>query len=133
MERLDIVIKSAVAFGGSLVTYLTGGWSESLSFLLFVIAVDVISGVSASVKEGKGLSSAVGSAGLAKKGLMLLVILLAHRMDVLLGTDIAMSGAVYFYIANELISIVENYGRIGLPLPEKMRDIIAVLKNKGGE
>ncbi|MFC4103590.1 phage holin family protein [Paenibacillus xanthanilyticus] len=117
---------------GAFLSYAFGGWSEALAFLLLVIGIDVITGVSASLKEGAGLSSAVMSAGLAKKGLTLVVILLAHRMDILLGTDVVMVGAVYFYIANELISITENYGRLGLPLPDAVKRVIAVLKNKGG-
>lgn len=118
---------------GAFIAFAFGAWHESLTFLLIAIAADVITGMYASVKEGSGLSSAVGAAGLAKKGLMLLVIILAHRIDILLELDnITMTAAVYFYIANELVSIVENYGRVGLPLPDKVKDIIAVLKNKGG-
>ncbi|GIQ63732.1 hypothetical protein PACILC2_23000 [Paenibacillus cisolokensis] len=65
---------------------------------------------------------------------MLLVIILTHRIDVLMETDaIVMSAAVYFYIANELVSITENLGRSGLPLPDKLRDVIEVLKRKGNE
>lgn len=102
-----------------------------VNFLLVAIAVDYITGVSASLTEGKGLSSALGSWGLARKGLMLLVILLAHRIDVLMDTSgVTMGAAIYFYIANELISITENYGRLGLPLPDRIRRIIEVLRNK---
>ncbi|WP_337588392.1 phage holin family protein [Paenibacillus gorillae] len=63
---------------------------------------------------------------------MLLVVLLAHRIDVLLETDnMTMMATVYFYIANELISFTENLGRAGVPLPEKLKYIIEVLKGKG--
>lgn len=117
---------------GAIVAFAFGKWSEALTFLLVVIVADIITGVSASFNEGRGLSSAVGSVGLAKKGLMLLVIILAHRIDILLELDaVVISAAVYFYIANELISITENLGRIGLPLPDKLRDIIDILKRKG--
>ncbi|GKU79928.1 holin family protein [Paenibacillus sp. L3-i20] len=116
---------------GSIITFAFGSWTESLTFLLVAIAVDYITGVSASLTEGKGLSSALGSWGLARKGLMLLVILLAHRIDVLMDTSgVTMGAAIYFYIANELISITENYGRLGLPLPDRIRRIIEVLRNK---
>lgn len=117
---------------GLFVAYAFGGWSESLSFLFIAMAIDYVTGVLASVKEGKGLNSAIGFWGLLKKGLMLTVILLAHRADILLDTpNVATTGAVFFYIANELISIVENFGRIGLPLPAQLKNIITVLQNKG--
>lgn len=127
------IINGGAGLLGAFIAFAFGGWSEALTFLLVAIGADIISGMYASIKEGRGLNSAVGSVGLAKKGLMLLVILIAHRLDVLLELDnIVMTAAVYFYIANELISITENYGRIGLPMPDKLRDVIAVLKSKGG-
>lgn len=61
---------------------------------------------------------------------MLTVVLLAHRIDLLMGTDIIKGGAIYFYLVNELISITENYAKIGLPLPGKLRQAIAVLKKQ---
>nr|WP_310732523.1 phage holin family protein [Paenibacillus sp. 1011MAR3C5] len=67
-----------------------------------------------------------------QKRLALLVIFLAHRIDILLGLDaIVMTAAVYFYIANELVSISENLGRSGMPQPDKLRDVIDVLKTMG--
>lgn len=128
---MHFVICSAAALFGSVLTFSYGMWSESLTFLLVVIAIDYITGVTAAVRDKSGLSSIIGAWGLAKKGIMLLVILLAHRIDVLLGLDTAaMGAAIYFYIANELISITENLGRIGVPLPDKLRQLIEVLKNK---
>lgn len=116
---------------GVLVTFAFGSWTESLTFLLVAMGVDYVTGVLAAVKSGKGLNSAVGFWGLARKGLSLLVILLAHRVDILLDTsNMTMAAAVYFYIANELISITENYGKLGLPLPDRIRKLIEVLKQK---
>ncbi|THF78086.1 phage holin family protein [Cohnella fermenti] len=118
---------------GAFITFAFGHWTEPLTFLLTIIAIDIISGMYASMREGSGLNSAVGTVGLAKKGLMLLVILLGYRVDVLLGSEMIMGGAIYFYIANELVSVTENCGRIGLPIPNKLRQVIAVLKQKGEE
>lgn len=120
------------ASAGVVISFLFGKWSEALTFLLFAVVVDIITGVSASLREGHGLNSAVASVGAAKKGLMFLVIVLSHRVDILLELDaVVISAAVYFYIANELVSITENLGRAGVPLPDKLRDIIDVLKTKG--
>ncbi|MGO4269820.1 holin family protein [Paenibacillus sp. TAF58] len=115
---------------GALVTYAFGGWNELISLFLMAILVDYVTGIAASMKEQRGLNSQVGYWGLARKGLMLLVIMLAHRMDILMDTDLMMTGAIYFYLANEFISITENYGRLGLPLPSFMKQMIQVLRGK---
>ncbi|CAH1225352.1 hypothetical protein PAECIP111893_05250 [Paenibacillus plantiphilus] len=128
---MQFVVCLASALFGSVLTFSFGMWPESLTFLLVVIAIDYITGVTAAIREKRGLNSVVGAWGLAKKGIMLLVVLLAHRIDVLLGLETAaMGAAIYFYIANELISITENLGRIGVPLPDKLRQLIEILKNK---
>ncbi|WP_214630080.1 phage holin family protein [Paenibacillus agaridevorans] len=124
-------VNSACGVMGAILLFAFGGWSESLTFLLVAMAADYLTGIAASLKEGKGLSSSFGAWGLARKGLSLLVVLLAHRIDVLMNTeDVTMGAAIFFYIANELISVTENYGRLGLPLPERIRKMIAVLKEK---
>ncbi|OBZ12998.1 holin [Bacillus sp. FJAT-26390] len=127
----QIWLCSISGLAGAAITFAFGGWAESLTLLVVAMGIDYVTGIAATIKEGKGLNSVFGSWGLARKGLMLLVILLTHRIDVLLElNNVTMGGAIYFYIANELISITENYGRIGLPLPEQLRKIIEVLKEK---
>jgi toxin secretion/phage lysis holin len=126
------IVNASVGVGGSLVSYFFGGWSDLLSFFLLTIVIDYVTGLSASLKEGKGLSSHTGFWGLAKKALMLVVVVMAHRMDELMGLSVIETGAIYFYLANELISITENYGRLGLPLPDQVKKMIQILKNKGG-
>ncbi|MGU3469882.1 holin family protein [Paenibacillus sp. D51F] len=126
------VINTVAGIAAGLISYAFGSWSQELAFLSLLIALDIVTGLTASVRKGSGLSSAVGALGLAKKGLTFLVILLAHRMDVLAGTDVIMVAAVWFYVANELVSVTENFGRAGLPLPDRLKDAITVLKAKGG-
>ena len=118
------------ALAGALLTFAFGLWNESLTVLTVLMGVDYITGVVASVRDGKGLSSSAGFWGLAKKGLVMLVIIIAHRIDLMMGTQVVMGAAVYFYIANELLSVIENYGRIGLPVPDKLRSIVRVLRNR---
>jgi toxin secretion/phage lysis holin len=133
MERLELTLKWGVALLGTAATYLLGEWSELISFFLLAIVIDYLTGIAASIKGGNGLSSNVGFWGLAKKGLMILVVILAHRLDELFGTDVIMVGSIYFYLTNELISITENYGRLGLPLPNKIKEVITIFKQKGGD
>jgi len=126
------IVNAGAGLLGAFITFAFGRWSEALTFLLVLFAADIVSGIYASIREGRGLNSAVGTFGFAKKGLMLLVIIIAHRADVLLGTNYVMGGAIYFYIANEALSITENYGRAGLPLPDVIKRLVTVLREKGG-
>jgi len=126
-----VALSSAGAIIGSVLSFAYGGWSEALTALVVAIGIDYVTGVAAAIKRKQGLSSAIGFRGLAMKGIMLLVILLAHRIDVLLGSGSAvMSGAIYFYLVNELISIAENCGELGLPFPDKLKSLIAVLRDR---
>jgi toxin secretion/phage lysis holin len=123
---------SVASIAGAVIGFAFGHWTEALTFLLIAFVIDVITGIYASRAEGRGLSSSIASIGAGKKGLALLVIILAHRIDILLELDaITMTAAVYFYVANELLSILENLGRARVPLPPKLVDIIDVLKRKG--
>jgi len=115
---------------GSIVTFAFGGWPDALTLLLVAMGVDYVTGLASAMKR-KRLSSAAGFWGLARKGLILLIVLLAHHIDLLVNTgDTAMAGAIYFYIVNELISIAENYGELGLPFPDRLRALIAALKDQ---
>ncbi len=114
---------------GSVICFAFGVWPETLTVLLVLMGIDYISGLAVAIKTGSGLNSQTGFWGLAKKGLILLVIFLAHRIDLLLGTEMVMGGAIMFYLVNELISVIENYGRLGLPLPDGLRRIVEVLRN----
>ncbi|MNQ90973.1 Holin family protein [compost metagenome] len=119
----DIIIEAL----GAIATYTFGAWSELIGLFLLTILIDYVTSIAASFKERRCLNFW----GLTHKGLMLFVIILAHRMDSLMGTDIMMTCAIYFYLANEFISITENYGRLGLPLPNFVKQMIQVLRSKG--
>lgn len=113
-----------------LVSYCFGGFSSLLGCLIAFIALDYFTGILSAGVNGK-LSSKVGFKGISKKVLMLCIVCLAHLMDVALNTeDVLMDAAIYFYIANEALSIVENAGNTGLPIPDKVRQAIAVLKKR---
>lgn len=125
------ILNGSVAVIGAIVSFMFGGWTALLSLFFFVIVLDYISGLGAAIISGQGLSSAIGYRGLIKKFFMVLIIALSHQLDKVMGTDVIMYGSLYFFIANELISIVENYGRMGLPLPPQIKNIIKSLKEKG--
>ncbi|QJD88131.1 phage holin family protein [Cohnella herbarum] len=118
--------------GGSITTYAFGGWSGVLELLFIFFAIDYITGCAASLKEKRGLQSIVGFWGLLKKGLVLLMVFLGHRIDLAMGTNFTMSGVIWFWLANELVSIVENYGRIGIRVPHVLRKVITTLQDGEG-
>ncbi len=104
----------------------------SLSFALIVFMVlDYITGLMCEVIDKK-LSSAVGFKGICKKVLILMLVGVANIMDVhVIGTGSALRGAVVcFYLANEGLSLLENAVHIGLPVPERLKDVLAQLHNR---
>ncbi|WP_424765684.1 phage holin family protein [Paenibacillus sp. sgz302251] len=119
------------AFFGSIFTYALGGMTPLLHFMFICMAIDYLSGCAASIIEGKGLSSSVGFKGLSKKCFIILSLWLANYADQAIGVDWIMIGVIWFWIANELVSLAENYARMGLPFPEPLKKVIAIVKDRG--
>ena len=129
MEFRDI-FRYIVAIGGSLVTYLLGGWSALVQILVAFVVIDYITGVLAAAIRGK-LNSNIGLKGIAKKVFIFVIVACGHLVDGAMGTNnIVRDAAIYFYIANELLSILENAGEIGLPVPDMLKNAIERLKGK---
>jgi toxin secretion/phage lysis holin len=125
----QIAANSGFAFFGSAIAFFFGEWSQMLMLFFFVIVMDYLTGFMAAIVE-KNLSSAIGYKGLIKKFGMVLVVALAYQLDQFTGQSVIMTGAIFFFIANELVSITENYGRIGLPLPPQLKNVIKILRDK---
>lgn len=127
----NAVLKSVITFCASAIMWLFGGWNIVLSILATVIVCDYISGVMCAIKN-KTLDSRVGREGLLKKSVTLLVVVVAHQVDVALGNDedIVRNITALFYISNELLSILENAGNIGIPLPAVLVEACEKLKSK---
>lgn len=114
-----------------------GGWNSAMTTLLLFMFADYITGliVAAVFKrspktETGGLQSKAGMIGLIKKGMILLVLLIACRLDMLLNTTIIRDGACISFIINELISIIENLGLMGVYIPPPVTKAIDILKSK---
>jgi len=124
-------IKTLVAVGGAAASYLFGGWSSLLSILLTFVVFDYVTGVLAAGKEGK-LSSEVGMWGIAKKVGIFAIVAAAHLVDRALGdAHLFRDAAIFFFLANELLSVIENAGRIGVPIPPVLQQAVEVLRGKG--
>lgn len=130
MEHIGTYFKITVSALGTVITYLFGGWSSLLGILLTFVVIDCITGWMAARIDGK-LSSSVGFKGIAKKIMIFAFVAIAHLIDVALGTEIFMIAAIYFYLANELLSITENAGRMGADFPPAIKNAIEILSEKG--
>ncbi|MBR6400117.1 MAG: phage holin family protein [Firmicutes bacterium] len=125
---------------GSIITKLFGGWDSAISTLIIFMAIDYITGLIVagvfhrSKKSDNGaLESNAGLKGLCKKGVMLLVVLVAYRLDLVTGLGFIRNAAIIAFIANEAISIVENAGLMGIPMPRVIQKAIDILKERSEE
>lgn len=125
---------SITAVFGGVIGYLTGEWSAPMYALLVLMGIDFVTGVikgamSKSEKtENHGLQSSVMFVGLLRKVTCLLVVAAAHWMDIVLNITVIRDACVMCFIANELLSLIENCGAIGIPIPEKLRNCVEELK-----
>lgn len=122
--------KTGIAGGifAALGTWLFGAWEIGLQILITCMVLDYITGLMCGTKE-KELSSSIGFYGLKKKFTIIIILILAVLLDRLIGQGwIFRTLVIYFYVAMEGISITENAARLGVPVPEKLKDILVQLK-----
>lgn len=118
------------AIGGWL-GYFLGGWDGFLYALVAFVVIDYVTGLMCAVLEKK-LSSEVGFRGIFKKVLIFSLVAIGHIIDqsVIGEGSVIRTAVIFFYLSNEGISIIENTARIGLPVPQKLKDILEQLHNK---
>ena len=134
MSKIQIIIDSIAGAVGAVLGFMYGEVTGLFWALIAFMATDYITGVVVAAIN-KQLSSEVGFRGLAKKLMILVFVSLGHIADMyVLGvTPVAMSAVMLFYIANEGLSIIENAGNLGLPVPKKLKDIMVQLKKESEE
>ena len=128
---MDNIFKNILAGVCTVLSFLFGDMEGLMVALIALIILDYISGVIATAVE-KRLSSEVGAKGIAKKIFMLLIVALANIVDINVIGDgpVLKTVTVVFYICNECISLIENAGRIGVPVPKKLLDVLEQLRDK---
>lgn len=126
-----------IGITGSFIAGLFGGWSSGMTTLLICMMIDYMTGLiiagvfkQSPKSENGALESRAGFKGLCRKGMVLLFVLIAYRLDLTLGTEYIRDAVVIGFISNEVISIVENAGIMGVPVPKKLRQAIDMLKDK---
>ncbi|MEN3130853.1 phage holin family protein [Bacillus cereus] len=130
MDRMDVLIKAFIATFGGFCGYFLGGWDAVLKILVTMAIVDYITGVIAAGYNGK-LKSKVGFKGIAKKVVLFLLVGVAAQLDSAIGSNSAIREAtIFFFIGNELLSILENAGRMGIPLPQPLMNAVEILGGK---
>ena len=130
MENLLNYFKIIIAALGTGITWLFGTWDIALVVLVCFMVLDYFTGV-LRAWTNKEISSDVGLKGIARKTVILIVLIVAVLLDRLLntGTWVFRTLICYFYIANEGISLLENCAGLGLPIPEKLKDALVQLKD----
>ena len=130
-------ICTAIGIVGGFIANLFGGWDAALTTLVIFMCIDYLSGIvvagvfhKSTKTESGSLKSVIGFEGLCRKGMSLLIVLIGYRLDMTIGVDYIRNTVIIGFIANETISIVENAGLMGLPLPAVITKAIDVLTQK---
>lgn len=130
-------ICAGIGVVGSFVASLFGGWNAALTTLVIFMGIDHLTGLivagvfhNSEKTENGALESRAGWKGLCRKGVTLLIVLIACRLDMVIGSTFIKDAAVIAFVANEVISIVENAGLMGVPIPAVIMKAIEVLKSK---
>ncbi|WP_421380767.1 phage holin family protein [Bacillus salacetis] len=106
------------------------GWSKLLTFLIIAMILDYLTGLIAAGINGK-LSSKIGLKGIGKKVIIFSIVAAVHLIDTILGNQhIIRDSTIIFYLCNEILSIIENAGRAGLPIPPFLSSAVESLRNK---
>ena len=131
------VLMGGAAIAGGAISQAFGGWDSAMMTLLIFMAIDYVSGLivagvfhSSDKSETGTLNSAACWQGLLKKGMTLIIAMVAARLDIVLGTAFVRDAVVIAYIVNETISIIENAGLMGLPVPDVIMSAIEQLQGK---
>ena len=126
--------QAAIAAAGGGLGYFLGGWDGFLYALLTFVVIDYITGLMCAVLDKK-LSSEVGFRGIFKKVLIFSLVAIGNIVDqsVIGDGSVIRTAVIFFYLSNEGVSILENAAHIGLPVPQKLKDILEQLHNRDGK
>ena len=138
--NLKGIVCTSIGIVGALISDLFGGWDAAMTTLIVFMSIDYITGiiVAGVFRQSKksdtgGLKSNVGWQGLCRKGVTLALVLMSFRLDIMMGTAYIKDTVVIAFCTNELISIVENAGLMGIPMPNIITRAIDILKHDSEE
>jgi len=129
----------AVGAMGALVASALGGWDTALAALSFFIATDYVAGLivagifkTSPKSESGALDSRISFKGIIKKFMIFVMVAVAYQIDTILGKEFVRYGVMIAFMANELLSIVENAGLMGVYIPNTLRQAVDILRKKEG-
>ena len=131
MKEFVNLVQCGFAAAGGFFGWFVGGFDGVLYALIVFVVVDYATGLMAAGLE-KNLSSSVGFRGIFKKVVIFCLVAVGHMIDahVIGNGSVLRTAVIFFYLSNEGISILENAGRIGLPIPEKLKSVLEQLKEE---
>jgi len=136
----ETALASTIGVVGGIISTIYGGWNSALTTLVIFMCIDYVTGLmvagifnKSEKTETGALESRAGFKGLCRKGVILLIVLVACRLDMVIGTNFVRDATVIAFITNETISIIENAGLMGIPIPKAIVRAIDVLKSKEDE
>lgn len=131
MKEFWSLIQGLFAVLGGWLGYFLGGCDGLLLALVVFVVMDYVTGVMCAVSDKK-LSSEVGFKGICRKVLIFMLVGIANVLDVqIIGTgSVLRTAVVFFYLSNEGVSLLENAGHLGLPIPEKLKQVLAQLHDR---
>ena len=137
MTNIKTAVLAAIGTIGGGIAALFGGWTSAMTTLIILMVIDYATGIivagvfhrSGKSKSG-ALESRAGFKGLCRKGMILLILLVACRLDLMLGTGYIKDCVCIAFVVNETLSIIENAGLMGVPIPQVLVKAIDVLKAK---
>ena len=131
------ILYSIIGAVGGFIAMAFGGWNDALITLMIFMTVDYITGLTVAgifkkskKSESGALESRAGFKGICRKGVALLIVLVATRLDVVMKTTYIEDAVIIAFIANESISIIENAGLMGIPIPSVITKAIDILKKE---
>ena len=131
MKEFWNTIQMVIAGIGGWLGYFLGGCDGLLFALMAFVVIDYITGVMCAINDRK-LSSEVGFRGICRKVLIFLLVGIGHIVDAqVIGTgSVLRTAVIFFYLSNEGVSLLENAGHLGLPIPEKLKEVLAQLHHR---
>lgn len=132
MKEIWTWVQVAIAAVGGFFGWFLGGLDGFLYALLAFVVLDYLTGLMCAVVDKK-LSSEIGFRGIFKKVLIFVMVGVGHIVDTQIIGDgsVSRTAIIFFYCSNEGVSLLENASRIGLPVPQKLKDILSQLHDKG--
>lgn len=128
---------SIIGVSGSMITQLFGGWTTGIATMIIMMCLDWVTGLmvagifkTSDKSQNGGLNSSIGLKGICKKGMMMILVIVAHRFDLVIGTNYIRDAVIIALIVNESISLLENAGLMGIPIPKILERAIDILKDK---